>query len=88
MIDQASYEAHRLQLLPGARLFLYSDGITECVDAAGREFGQPRLESLLGRQQGLPLATAGAELRQALLDWKGPAEAFTDDVTFLALEYR
>jgi len=88
ILQNASYEAHLVQLAPGFRLFLYSDGITECSDAAGRQFGQQRLEDILGRQQGLPLAEAGAELGRALFDWKGAAGAFDDDVTLLALEYR
>lgn len=88
ILQNAAYEAHLVQLVPGSRLFLYSDGVTECSDAAGREFGQQRLEDILGRQQGLPLAEAGAELGRALLGWKGAAGAFNDDVTLLALDYR
>lgn len=87
ILSDATYEAHLLQLLSGARLYLYSDGVTECTNAVGKGFGQQRLENILGRQQYKPLAQAGLDVRQALFDWKGSSEAFDDDVTFLSLEY-
>jgi sigma-B regulation protein RsbU (phosphoserine phosphatase) len=88
ILANATYEAHLLQLIPGSRLFLYSDGVTECSDTSGRLFGQQRLESILGRQNGLSLTTTGAEVRQALFEWKGSLGAFDDDITLLSLEYR
>lgn len=88
ILSGATYEAHMVHLVPGSRLFLYSDGITECTDVAGRVFGQQRLENILGRQHSLLLASAGDEVRKALFEWKGSSSAFDDDVTFLSLEYR
>lgn len=88
ILANATYEAHLVQLVPGSRLFLYSDGITECANASGTLFGQQRLESILGSQNGLPLTKAGAEVRQALFEWKGTLGAFDDDITLLSLEYR
>lgn len=87
ILSDATYEAHMVQLLSGARLYLYSDGVTDCTNAVGTGFGQQRLEYILSKQQKKPLAQAGLEVRQALLDWKGSIDAFEDDVTLLALAY-
>lgn len=85
ILPDPGYEAIEVPLPPGARLVVYSDGITDCRDPAGAEFGLQRLQQLLRAQDGAPLAQSGQRLRQALHDWHGPG-AFEDDVTFLALE--
>lgn len=87
ILSGATYEAHMVRLVPGARLFLYSDGITDCTNAAGKIFGQKRLEKTLGQQKGVSLDKVGAEVRQAIFEWKGLVGTFEDDITLLALEY-
>ncbi|MBY8877299.1 GAF domain-containing SpoIIE family protein phosphatase [Actinacidiphila acidipaludis] len=47
----------RLRLAPEQSLLLYTDGITECRDAQGEQFGEERLISLLERAQRRPPAT-------------------------------
>jgi serine phosphatase RsbU (regulator of sigma subunit) len=48
-IENAEFHTGRVTLLPGDTLLAYSDGVLECRDAAGEEFGTDRLiEALRG----------------------------------------
>ena len=47
MMPGMSYENLTIQLQPGDRLFLYSDGVTECTNSQGDMFGEDRLEASL-----------------------------------------
>src|SRR6184192_2558593 len=52
------------QLLAGDTLALYTDGVTECFNDAGDEFGEQRLIEALLRQRGL----SSHELLEAVID--------------------
>ena len=47
LLPGGDYVERRIKLSEGDALFLYTDGLVEAEDAAGREFGQQRLENLL-----------------------------------------
>ena len=47
MFEMSEYEEKTIELKPGDCMFVYSDGITECVNLADEEFGEKRLEELL-----------------------------------------
>jgi sigma-B regulation protein RsbU (phosphoserine phosphatase) len=47
LIDDAQFPQVAFQLAPGDRLFLMSDGVTECPDIAGEELGTEGLERIL-----------------------------------------
>jgi len=85
VLEDPGYEASLLQLAPGARLVLYSDGTTDCRDAAGQAFGPGRLCALMEDRSAAPLAQACEGVHAALRDWRG-GPGFEDDVTLLALE--
>ncbi len=85
MLPDVAFEEQLVPFGPGDRLFLYSDGVTECRNAEGEPFGPERL--LAGAQ-----ATRGADLEEgldrlagAVAGWAGD-RGFEDDVTLLALE--
>jgi sigma-B regulation protein RsbU (phosphoserine phosphatase) len=69
----------------GDRLFLCSDGILECTNAAGEEFGQQRLMEVLNQHRESSLDTLLKSLQSTMHEWAGSTE-FADDVTLLALE--
>src|SRR5262249_44025645 len=50
-----SYDEHALPMAPGDRIYLYSDGIPEAMDADGKVFGGDRLLGALDRARGEPL---------------------------------
>jgi sigma-B regulation protein RsbU (phosphoserine phosphatase) len=66
MIEQASYESVAFRLERGDRLFMYSDGITDCRGKEAHPFGEQRLAALLGEIQALPLAEGIARIDQSL----------------------
>ena len=85
IVDTPDYEPIELTLTRGARLVLYSDGVTDCRDAGDVAFGEERLRAILRAQRHAPLGEVGEEVQQALRRWRhGPT--FDDDVTLLALE--
>lgn len=84
ILEQPGYSATVVDLQPGARLVLYSDGITDCRDAQGDAWGVQRLQDLLAAHADAPLEGAGGVLHRALKTWRGCA--FEDDLTLLALE--
>ncbi len=60
-----TFESHaQVEMHPGTRIFLYSDGITEAASAEGELYGQQRLEALVSRihRERLPLEAVWQEL--------------------------
>lgn len=85
MLPDLDYDSVRLQLDKGDRLFLYSDGIPECQNPAGEEFGDKRLMSILADHAHATLPNVLEALGNSLADWHGKTE-FEDDVTLLVIE--
>ena len=83
--DDVEYDEFAVDLAAGDRLYLYSDGLTEAMNAAGDDFGVPGLRASLARTQGRPLRETVHELRRAVGEWRGPTE-LDDDLTLMALE--
>ena len=50
LVPGVEFQATRLQLKPGDRLVLVTDGVTEAEDAEGEFFGMERLEKLQQRR--------------------------------------
>ncbi|WP_337994658.1 fused response regulator/phosphatase [Roseinatronobacter alkalisoli] len=86
LIPQASYSSFDVILGPGDRLFLYSDGITECQNTLDQEFGQDRL----GRMMESLVMSCGLDfldsLKWQLGKWAGKDE-FSDDVSGVIIEF-
>ncbi len=78
------YRDARARLDPGDLLCLYSDGITECADRRGEEFGPERLADLLRRGAGKPIGELVREVDGATLEFaEGSDQA--DDQTLVLL---
>ena len=87
IVDDARYRTSRIVLKAGETLVLYTDGVTEAMDAQGHLFAAPRLEETLQRlahQRPFHLLTKLVEDVQAFSS--GGVQA--DDITLLALQYR
>jgi len=87
LIFDAAYERTEAQLFAGDRLFLVSDGVTECPSSAGEELGEEGLTRILQRNQ---KAQNGALLDAVVHDLSlyFGAEDFPDDVSATLLHYR
>ena len=80
-----TYEAHHVPLRAGDRLFIYSDGVVEAMDASQELFGHDRLIATLRRGQDRPLAACLSLLQEELRGWRGNAPP-KDDISVLAVE--
>jgi serine phosphatase RsbU (regulator of sigma subunit)/CheY-like chemotaxis protein len=78
-------EESEFTLNPGDRLFIYSDGLTECTDAAGAEFSRARFMDLAAESAREGLAEAVTRIRKEVTSWRG-SESFDDDVSLVAIE--
>ncbi|NEX48071.1 PP2C family protein-serine/threonine phosphatase [Pseudotabrizicola algicola] len=87
LLGEAVHERVTAQLYPGDRLFLLSDGLTECPSPTGQELGEDGLEAMIRKNR----AMASAQLLDALI-WDLAAhmgsEEFPDDVSGLLFDYR
>lgn len=87
VLEGVSYGAGRTRLADGDLLFLYTDGVTEAVNASGEMFTTLPLERLLGAGGGLqPQTAAEAVMGQVKLFAGAVPQA--DDITLLAVAYR
>ena len=84
MARRPEYEEREVQLGPGDRLYIYTDGLLEAADAEGSEFGARRLsEQILGGRD-LTLQASVEALEGDAKAWAGGR--LHDDLSLLALE--
>lgn len=85
--DEMAYDAGTLQLAPGDRLFLFTDGVTEATNAAEQLFGMKRLEAALGANAEKNPQELLQAVKQAVDGFVGEAEQF-DDITMLGMVFQ
>jgi len=79
------YSAGELKLLPGDRLVVYSDGVTEAMDPDDELFGEGRLVEQAVQAMRLGIDDATTALIRQVLDWEQGERS--DDVTVLTLAF-
>jgi sigma-B regulation protein RsbU (phosphoserine phosphatase) len=84
MLDGAEYEDETLTLEPGDRLYFYTDGAIEALNAAEDDFGADRLLGEIARWRDRPLREGLDRLAGAIRGWCG--DRLRDDVSLLAVE--
>lgn len=86
LVEGSPYETGRTVLRPGESLLVYSDGVTEAMDASETLYSDQRLESFLAKNP-------GSSPEQMIGDLVNDVKRFTsgapqsDDITALALRY-
>ncbi len=78
-------EERLVRLGAGDRLYLYSDGVSEAMDASGQPFGNARLLELIGQGRSQPLQASVAALMGEITRWQG-SERPQDDISLLVIE--
>jgi sigma-B regulation protein RsbU (phosphoserine phosphatase) len=85
IMPDVNYEVVRLHYHAGDRLFLYSDGITECESPNGEMFGTERLRSFVDETKHLNINQVTAQLDDIICLWR-QSDDFDDDISILVLE--
>ena len=84
MIEEARFEDETVTLRTGDRLYFYTDGVTEALNAAEQEFGYAGLVAEIDRHRDRPLREGLDLIADRVRDWSGGQ--LRDDVSLLAVE--
>ncbi|MBQ8067642.1 MAG: SpoIIE family protein phosphatase [Solobacterium sp.] len=86
-MKKSKYTEYEIQLEPGDKLFLYTDGVPEATDAQDNMFGTDRMLETLNKNADAAPKQILEEVRSSVDRFVKDAEQF-DDLTMLCLEYR
>ncbi len=81
------YREYELQLEPGSKLFVYTDGVPEANNAENELFGSQRMLAALNEDPEASPEAILKNVRRAVDGFVKTAEQF-DDLTMLCLEYK
>lgn len=85
LIPEAGFDSFTVQIAPGDRLVLFSDGVTECPLPSGKDFGEDGLTESLRSSAHL----SGSDLLEAMI-WDltraANTDSFPDDVSGIVLD--
>jgi serine phosphatase RsbU (regulator of sigma subunit) len=85
MLPHEGTEVKEVELSPGDRLLLFTDGIYEALDPNGREFERENLARFLEQRGGVPVSEALDQLLERVrVHCAG--RPFDDDATALLIE--
>jgi len=85
--DFAEYHESQIKLDPDDVVVVFSDGVTEAVNAANEMFGDDRLEKLVKRSTGLSAEEIKNRVIEAVLNFtRGVPQG--DDITLVALKMK
>ncbi len=85
LFQESEYEDTTLELQPGDRIYLHSDGINEARNADGEDLGRKRMCAALEKVAAGTLELSMETLIGEAVKWRG-SENLTDDVALVAME--
>ena len=85
-MEGVKYTDYELQLKPGDKLFVYTDGVPEATNTKEELFGTDRMLDALNEDRYAPVEDLLRNVRKAVSEFTSGAEQF-DDLTMLAVEY-
>jgi len=86
LMEGAEFAIREHDLLPGDKVVIYSDGVTEAQDTQGRFFGKRRLREIVERLAGESCAAIHDAIHEAVVGFTEGALQ-SDDITVLVLEF-
>ena len=85
-MDGMRYKEYELEMNPGDRLFVYTDGVPEAINADTEQYGTGRMVQALNRTVDGTLREALSAVQQDLAGFVGNEDQF-DDITMLNFIY-
>ena len=86
-MDGVKYKDYEIQMQPGDKLFVYTDGVPEATDMDQQLFGTERMIEALNTDAGASPEQILGNVRMVVDGFVKEAEQF-DDLTMLCLEYK
>ena len=86
-MEGMKYKEYEVQLKPGAKLFVYTDGVPEATNDTNELFGTERMLAALNKDTGASPESVLQNVRTAVDGFVKDAEQF-DDLTMLCMEYK
>lgn len=81
------YKCGSMQLSPGDKIFLYTDGVPEATDQDNELYGMERTQKILEKHSRLSPSELLPKIKEDIDAFVGEAPQF-DDITMLCMEYR
>jgi sigma-B regulation protein RsbU (phosphoserine phosphatase) len=85
ILEGNEFESDSIDLGIGDKLFLYSDGITECMNEKEEQFSDDRLITFLKNNKNLDLSVMLSNLQTKLSNWNNN-NSFEDDISLLVID--
>lgn len=84
-LPEFEFGEQELELAPGDRLLMYTDGAFEAIDENDQELGERRILDALFELRSQPPEEAAAEMLRRIEDWC-PGRRPQDDITLLSID--
>lgn len=86
LIKDKQYEDYEVMLVPGDKIFLYTDGVTEAAANPKERFGKERMVSALNQDLNASTRQTLENVHSSIFEFVKDAEQF-DDITMVCLRY-
>ena len=86
VIADLTFKHDSIRLAPGDALFLYTDGVTEAMNPAAKQFTEQRLNEVVTGNASAGMSELIDQVKAAVADFASGAEQ-SDDITMLALRF-
>ena len=85
-MEGVKYKQYEMQMQPGSKLFIYTDGVPEATNASNEMFGTERLVHALRMAENKTPKQILEQVDSIVKDFVKDAPQF-DDLTMLCIEY-